>query len=355
MPDMYGAPTGLITAAQERRAQQLHDLSMQKGDMELTVAKMELSRQQEMMKQMGQLSQKKRSSTGQIDDLASDMDVLADIAMKAGMPEKAKDYAIAGSTLRKNQRELIETKLDTDIKEMNMMSALLQGVNDDQSWREANAMFTMQTGKESPWAKLPYHPQVIAKLQQGIQTAKDRAAISASKAREAAARAQTDETRTRVDLVKAQTRLADARTKLLKKTGTQEPKAADLRAITDLIQHDYGGAVTSEDARVMARPVAERMVQLMSSQNLTKSEAAERAYQEAKSDGVFGGVVPRRQLSGSRARPLDIPKSKEKLKPNMYYKGTGQYEGQTLLWTGTGFIQPPEEEEFEEFPEDEED
>lgn len=352
MPDMYGAPTGLINAAQERRAQQLHDLSMQKGDMELTVAKMELSRQQQMLQQMGELSKKKRSTTGQVDDLASDMDALADIAMNAGMPEKAKDYATAGSTLRKNQSELIKTKLETDVREMNMMSSLLQNVTDEQSWREANAMFSMQTGRESPWAKLPYHPQVIVKLQQGIQSAKDRAAISASKAREAASRAQAVESTARVDLVKAQTRLADARTTRLKKTGTQEPKATDLRAITDLLQHDYGGAVLPEDARVLSRPVAERMMQLVETQSLTKSEAAQRAYQEAKADGVFGGILPRRNLSGSKARPLDMPKSKDKLKTNMYYKGSGRYEGQVLLWTGTGFIQPEAEEDFEEFPDE---
>lgn len=357
MPDLYGAPTGLLAAEQDRRAKQMHDLSMQKGELELSQAKMEMARQQKMLELMTQQGAKKRSTTSRVDDLASDMDSMAEIAIQAGMPEKAKDYAIAGSTLRKNQREMISSKLESDIKEMNMMSSLLQNVEDEQSWAQANAVFAMQTGRQSPWARLPYNPELIVKLQAGIQSNKDRALQAAAKAREAASRAQVQESGVRVDLIKAQTRLADARADKLKKTGTTEPKATDLRAITDLINRDFSGGILPEEARVLARPVAERMLELMDRMNLSKSEAAERAYQEAKADGTFGGFRPTRQLSGSLSRPLDMPKDKAKLKPNMYYKGTGAYEGMTLLWTGTGFIEPPspdeEDEEFEEFPEGE--
>lgn len=358
MPDLYGAPTGLIAAGQERRAKQLHDLSMQKGELELSAAKAELARQAKMLEMMNQRGARKRTSTGQVEDLAFDMDMLASIAMDTGMPEKAKDYAIAGSTLRKNQREMVSNKLESDIKEMNMVSSLLQNVTDPQSWQQANAMFAVQTGRQSPWARLPYSPELVNKLQQGIQSSKDRALTSAAKAREAVSKAQEKETTARIDLVKAQTRLADARSARLKKTGTSEPKAEDLRAITDLVQRDYAGAILPETARALSRPVAERMLDMMYRMNLSRSEAAEKAYQEAKADGTYGGFMPQRQLSGSKERPYEMPKEKGKLKTNMYYKGTGRYAGQVLLWTGSGFIEPPssenEEEEFEEFPEDEE-
>lgn len=356
MPDLYGAPTGILAAEQDKRAQQMHNLSMQKGELELQQARMEMARQKQMLELMKQQGGDKQSTTSRVKDLASDMDMMASIALQSGMPEKAKDFAIAGSTLRKNQREMISSKLNADIKEMDMMSSLLQNVNDDSTWAQANAMFSMQTGRQSPWAQLPYNPELVSKLQAGIQSNKDRALQSAAKAREAASRAQVSESKVRVDLIKAQTNLANARADKLRKTGTTEPKADDLRSITDLIHRDFSGAILPEEARVLARPVAERMLDLMGRMNLSKSEAAERAYQEAKAEGTFGGFRPTRQLSGSQTRPLDMPKDKAKLKPNMYYKGTGAYEGMVLLWTGTGFVQPPspdEEDEFEEFPEEE--
>lgn len=355
MPDLYGAPAGLMAAAAEKRTQQAHDLSMQKGEMELDVAKMELSRQQQMISMLQQRAAGKKSTTQGVEDLASDMDALAEMAMRSGHPEKAKDYAVAGSTLRKNQREMTSSKLESDIKEMNMMSSLLQSVEDETSWRKANAMFAMQTGRQSPWAQLPYNPELVSKLQTGVQNSKDRALTAAAKAREAASRAQVDESQTRINLIKAQTRLADARAERLKKVGATEPKPADLRIITDLLQNDYSGALLPEEARVLARPVAERMLELINRQSLSKGEAAERAYQEAKASGAFGGLLPKRQLSGSRQKPLEIPEDKAKLKPNMLYKGKGAYADKILLWTGTGFIEPKAaSEDDEEFADEEE-
>lgn len=355
MPDLYGAPAGLMAAAAEKRTQQLHELSLEKGELELDVAKMELARQQQMISMMQQRAAGKKSTTQGVNELAADMDALAEMAMRSGQPEKAKDYVVAGSTLRKNQQEMTASKLSSDIKEMNMMSSLMQSVDDETSWRQANAMFAMQTGRQSPWAQLPYNPELVSKIQTGIQNSKDRAMTAATKAREAASKAQADESKTRIGLIKAQTRLADARTSRLKKVGASEPKPSDVRIITDLLQNDYSGAVLPEEARVLARPVAERMLELMSRQSLSKTEAGERAYQEAKAAGSFGGLLPKRNLGGSKQKPLEIPDDKAKLKPNMFYKGKGAYADKILLWTGTGFINPKDEpEDEEEFDEEEE-
>lgn len=69
-------------------------------------------------------------------------------------------------------------------------------------------------------------------------------------------------------------------------------------------------------------------------------------------------------MSGSAAKPLDLPGDKAKLKPNMYYKGIGAYQGKTMLWTGAAFvpvgtgpgeIQPQDEEVDEGDENDDED
>lgn len=338
MPDIFGAPAGLEAAAASRRAQQLHELNLSKGELELEAAQMQIDSQRRMLELMNAPSgpgQQQGPMAG-VNDLADKMDRLANIALSAGLPEKAKDYAATGSTMRKNAADIEGKRLETDIKEMDLMSSLLQNVKDPVSWQRANAMYMIQTGKQSPWAKLPYNPQVVEQLQLGVASAKDRALTAAAQARTEASRAEVKEREARVPLIKAQTRLAEERRRKLEKAGATAriPKAADIRAITDLITKDFGGAALPEDLRVLARPVAEEMQDLMKQGNLTHSQAAEQAYQTAKARGDFGGLKPRRLDKGSKANPLPLPDDAKKLKKNMYYsKG-----GQTYLFDGTKFV-----------------
>lgn len=339
MPDIFGAPAGLELAAQGRRAQQQHEQNLQKGELELEAAKMALESQKRMLElmtqdQTGPAGQKPSMISG-ADDLAGKMDRLAEIALASGLPEKAKDYATTGSTIRKNSIEITNKKLETDIKEMDLMSSLLQGVKDPISWQQANAMFLIQTGRQSPWARLPYHPSLVEKLQMGVASAKDRAQTAAAAARVEASKAEVKEREARVPLIRAQTRLAEERRRKLEKAGATSKiaKPADIRAISDLAAKDYPG-YPPEDIRVLARPVAEEMQDLLKQGTLTHSQAAQTAYDRAKARGDFGGLKPRRPEKGTVANPLELPTDKTKLKKNMYYqKGGAKY-----LFTGTSFV-----------------
>lgn len=337
MPDLFGMPAGIEAADQGQRARELHNLSMAKGDLELQQAQIELARQNRMLQLMGQRPQGGGQSVNAgISDLADDMDYLAKIAMDSGMPDKAREYATAGSNIRKNQVDLTEKRLDGDIKEMNLMGSLLADVKDATSWRRANAMFQMQTGRPSPWAQVPYNDQIVDRLRTGVQTAKDRALTKAALARESASEAEVKEREARVPLIRAQKELTEQRTANLRKAGAtgQIPKSGDIQAITDLMFKDFGGSQTPEDARVLARPVAEEALRLQKEQNLSKSEASMRAYQKAKARGDFGGLKPRRPDKGSANAPLEMPDQPSKLKANMYY----QKGGQKYLFTGTAFV-----------------
>jgi len=274
------------------------------------------------------------------DLMASQMDRLAQLALSSGLPEKAKEYASTASTLRHNASTISANNLNATIKHLNMLGSLMEGVHDERSWRQANAMYALQTGKPTPYAKQPYNPQLVDQLKMGVMTAKDRALTAAAKAREKSSAEEVEERTLRKDLIKAQTELTKSRTTALKKAGaTPLPaKAAEIRAITDLIIKDYGAGVLPEDARVLARPVAEQMVRIMKDTSLPASQAAQRAYQEAKSNGAFGGLRPRPKMTGSADRPLDIPEDSSKLRPNMYYKGKGKHTGKTFLWTGAAFV-----------------
>lgn len=352
MPNaMFGAPIGISAAEADVRAQQLHELSMDKGQVELEQAQLQLSAQKQMLDLMKGLGGPQppagvslpgeavqQFAGDQTEYLASTMDALSTMALKSGLPEQAKDYAVSGSALRKNASEIQTAKINQSLKELNLIGSLMDNVHDEASWRQANAMYQMETGKPTPYARMPYNPQVVSELRDGISTAKDKALTAAAKAREQASQAAAKESEARVPLIRAQADLARQRTDNLRKAGATAkiPKASDVRAITDLLTKDYGMAI--EDARVLARPVAERMLDIMKQQNLSQSQAAAKAYQEAKAAGDFGGIRPRIQMSGSADRPLDLPPDKTKLKTNMYYKGKGAYAGKVLLWTGTAFV-----------------
>lgn len=350
MPNaMFGAPTGESNAQADIRANKLAELTLAQGDVALEQAKANLSAQKQMLEMMSQPAQKPSvqgaiaTPSGGVPasmDLASQMERLAGIAVVSGLPEKAREYATTASTLRTQASTIAKNEVETKIKHLDLIGSLMGNVHDEVSWRQANRMYEMTVGKPTPYAQLPYNPQVVDELRAGVASEKDRALTSAAKARELASEAVIAERNARVPLIRAQTELARERTSVLRKTGATAliPKAGDVKAITDLIIKDFGAGVLPEDARVLARPVAENMVRLMKSASLPQSEAANKAYQEAKAAGTFGGLRPRLQVSGSPEKPLELPADYSKLRPNMFYKGKGKFTDKVLLWTGDHFV-----------------
>lgn len=349
---MFGAPIGESQALSDIRQQQLADMSLAQGSVALEQAKLNLDNQKQMMAMMqegmqtgqpqgGQVGAQNPPSSGnsQSYSLATMMDKLSIMAATSGMPEKAREYATAGSTLRHQASQIADTEFKETLKKLDYIGSLMEGVHDDATWKQANAMYQLTMGQPTPYAQLPYNPRVVEELKQGVATAKDRATTNAAKARQAASEAATAEREARVPLIKAQTRLANTREENLRKTGGASllPKAEDVRAVSDLIVKEYP-SVMPEDARVRARPVAEEAVRLMKQTNLSRSEAVNRAYQNAKAGGAFGGLQPGIERSGSMDKPLDLPADYSKLKPNMFYKGKGGYANKVLLWTGSSFV-----------------
>lgn len=348
MPNqMFGAPTGESQAYADIRANKLAEMTLAQGSVALEQAKLNLSSQKQMIEMMNQPGPQAQAQGGkppptvsQSFDLSSQMERLSQMALASGMPEKAREYAVAGSTLKNQASAIAKNDLDAQLKHFTLIGSLMAGVHDEASWQRANKIYQMQVGSPTPYAKLPYDPRVVEEIQMGATSAKDRALTSAAQARQQASEAAVAEREARVPLIRAQTKLAEERTTTLKKAGavTLIPKAGDIKAITDLIVKDYGAGVLPEDARVMARPVAESMVHMIKAEGLAPSVAANRAYQEAKAAGVFGGLRPRLQQSGTPEKPLDIPEDVSKLRPNMFYRGKGKYSKKVLLWTGDHFL-----------------
>lgn len=305
-------------------------------------------------KQMLQLMQKKGSQqddqeeggapelggTEQSNEIPDGLDALARMALASGLPQQASDYASKASTIRNNAATIKEKESKLKIQELTMATGMLENVKDEKSWNQANSLYEMTTGQKSPFAGMAYSPDKVEQIRGSLQTQKDKALTAAAKARTQASIAATKEREARIPLINAQRELTETRDANLRKAGATGvmPKAEDLRAITDLISKEYGGSVSNEDARVLARPVAERMMALMKVNQLTRSEASQRAFQEAAAAGTFGGLRKKIVMPGTVEKPLAMPTDKAKLKENMYYLGKGKYEGQKLLWLGDKFI-----------------
>lgn len=360
MSELWGFQAGQSLRRQEDASIAMSNMALRKGeadllqaDVTLETSQIALDSQKRMLELMQGNAAKRQDAPKEIGDsppppggqalesqyIPDSLDSLAKMAMQSGLPQQAAEYASKASTIRSNASEIQKRNFDTKMSELTLGANLLSTVGDETSWRRANALFAMQTGKPSPFAEMDYSPELVAMLQDSIVKQKDRAAIQAAEARASASESSARASEALVPLRKAQERLANARATALNKAGAvgKQPKAEDLRAVSDLINAEYLGAVTPEDARILARPVAERMLQLQIEANIPRSEAAQRAFTEAQARGDFGGLRARTRMKGDAQNPIDMPSTQAALRPNMYYKGKGKYEGQTLLWTGTGF------------------
>jgi hypothetical protein len=339
MAKWEGFSAGYSEALLDKQKMQLNQLAMQKENLSVMQGMVTLAQQQKMLQQMG-------SNTGEpvtSDTIAANLDKLSVAAVNSGLFDKAEKFANAGSTIRRNQADIEEKHSVERVKKLNVFSSILSDprfpVNDEASWQRANAAYQMQTGEPSPFAKLPYDPENVGRLQVQIQSAKDQALTAAAISRAKAAEAAVKEREARIPLIKAQTVVAEERAAALAKAGSKLAKIPEtqVKVITDLLVNDFGASAEPEVLRVKARPVAERMIELMQTEKIPQTEAAAKAYQEAKQRGDFGGLRPKMSMTGTQQKPAVMPADKGQLKINMYYQGTGKYEGKLLLWTGTGF------------------
>lgn len=357
---LWGFQAGQQARAQEDREAALASMALargeqqlQAGDIELQASNLALQSQKKMLELMQQRSAQRENAAAQappaagaqeLYDLPDQLDDLASMAVQAGLPQQASEYASKASTIRSNAASIREKDAKQRISNLTLIANLAQSVGDEQSWNQANALYAMTTGRPSQFASLPYSPELVAKITDMVTSEKERAIRDAADARGEAARAAAKTNEARVGLINAQRDLARTRAVALEKAGavTRQPKAEDVRAASDLILTQY--PMPTEDARVLARPVAERANDIMRTDHVQRSVAVQRAFNEAKARGDFGGLRPRRAMSGTVERPIELPLDRKgnpdaaKLRPNMYYTpAAGPYKGQTLLWTGTGF------------------
>lgn len=374
MTELFGFQAGQRLAAKDRLEEQLAELELQKGAQQLRAGEVAIQKSQldvknaeitadrqatflQLLKEAetgnGTAKEASKDSPGE-GDLPSRLDMMADLSLKSGLPEEAAEYASKASTIRNNSSLIQQREEQQKLKELTFAAGILQGVQDQRSFNEANLLYEAEFGRESPFKGMQYSSELVERIKGSVTTERQRSLIREAEARAKAASTELKERESRIALNEARTRLTETRERNLTKAGGAATKVTgeDLRAVTDLITADYGagGRTLPEDIRILARPIAERAVQLAKEQNLSRSEASAKAYKEAVAAGRLGGMKPRDKAPGSLGKPLAVPEDKAKLLPNKYYFINSPKFTGTALWTGKTFqaVQLPEEEDDEE-------
>lgn len=355
MTELFGFQAGQRLAEKDNLEQQLGqmsleqgqqslkrgDIGIQKDQVDLENAKLTQDRQTEFLKLLKQSEGKGQGGSAGTpasgEDLATRLDNLAEISMKAGLPEQGGQYGKEAANIRNNSSLIKSRENDERNRRLTYAAGLLDRVTDEGGWQQANMLYSIEFGEASPFANLPFTNELVGKIKDSVTSQRQKSLIEAATIKAEEADAQLKKIQSQTQLNKAKTVLTVTREKNLEKAGdkTPLPKAGDLKAVSDLITKEYGSGTTVEDIRVLSRPIAERMVQLQKELNIPQSEAAARAFKEAQDAGDLGGLKENRKKPGSKESPLTLPSDAGKYKKNMYYTvPTGKYAGRTALYTG---------------------
>lgn len=346
---LFGAPQGISAAEQDIRLQQVHDLSMQEETVKLEAAQMGLAQQKKMMEMLS-AQEKGPEAAGRT--MLERFDYAATVAMQTGNYELADKLGDTAAKIRMNQSTIDVNTQKVKVQDLNIMSNLLNGVTDEKTWNDAQKTFSLETGKPSPYAKLPWsaiqaNPQILSKLKQGITTAKEKAEIAKAQASTRSSDASADATRAKMKLIPLQQKYLEARTAALNKAGGKPPTRGDVIMASNMVadKFDLADPVVKAKVEMVSYNISERAQKIMQTTGKSKQEATRQAVQDALENGEYGGLKPRSQKSnaGTRESPILLTKDMKpgKMKANYYYIApTGKYKGKALLWTGKEFIDP---------------
>jgi hypothetical protein len=312
MPDIFGAPVGIMSVDQDRRDQAVTMMNLASGAQKLELGQMELQKQRSIMQQLAQRQKVGPSDDGRASlpgattpDLAHDMFDVAGIAMNAGDFEYADKLATTGTKLMEGTAKIQKETFDTNIKRLNTMSNLMDGVYDQATWQKANAEYQAMTGEPSPYAKYQFNPDLVEKIKVGVVSAKDKAYITKQGADVALDRVRAAKDLHDINKIDAETQKIRDQDKLLLKNGVKPPTNMELEPVSDMISAEYGKAVTKEQARTLARPIYDRSKELMNEEGLSSSQAVNRAFEEAKLSGGLKNLQPEKKPKDQAASIIE--------------------------------------------------
>jgi hypothetical protein len=294
---------------------------------------------------------------------------MAQIFAEAGLPNKAEqamktatsamshEVALRAQTLREATAKLTGAKQTATI-----MSNLAADVTDQESWDRANQVYSQVSGKESPFAKMPYDPKFVEMIKDSAITMKQKADMAEKAAMDAArianiksldAHRQAQEQIAR-DKMQQQRERATA----VGKVGGKDvgaPAAGEIAAAKGLLRGE-DGLVSETDLPTAAFDVAAKARAIRKSNpGIAADEALRQAVIEKKMSGDFQPPTPGMKVfgldtgigakagkykpggaAGDSIDPSKTPKSQLQL--GKVYKDAAS--GKSWQWTKDGWKAP---------------
>jgi hypothetical protein len=310
---------------------------------------METDQQQQFMESMKQLANKNQGA-----DMATRLDQAANMAMSSGLVKQASDLSVRAALYRdrmmqlaKNQMDMQRMQVDQGRKTINIMGQLMNGVNDQASWERANYMLATMTGQKSPYADMPYSPDLVQDLQQQGMRTKDIATLALHQRNQdtldAARQNAMDFRNARLQILLREQALREGRLDAVKKAGGRAigaPAKGEVDAATLMLSKQFPN-LPPDEVLQQAYTVASRarairdknrgvdadtsMHQAITELNIQNPPGVlDKMYAWWKGTGADTpvGTVP--------SRPLDLPADK-KLTPQTWYNtphGVAKWNGQ---------------------------
>lgn len=262
------------------------------------------------------------------------LETFADANAFAGRTEEAGKLYTQASELKKNQATIEKEYYETQSKQRDYFTGLLNDVHDQDSWRVANILAAQNSGRPTPFMdaqgniKTPYSPQLVQMIRNALLTQKDQSAIKKDKAETAYAQAGVGLRQKQVELDTARIEEVKAHTTYLKKHGGvgNSYTAAEMTQLTDLVGTHYDLSLPGERNRAagLAEAGAQRAHELIST-GTKAPQAYQQAFAEQQKSGAFVGLTPLQVMRGMGwDKPAPLPPKADKLKENTVYTVRGK-------------------------------
>ena len=291
--------------------------------------------------------------------MADQLDNLATLAAEAGMVDQAQRTAASAALIRSREAAGKAAQVTQALNQQKMlkeatgvMAQYFGAATDAESWQRANELYAFQTGRQSPYASVPFSENLVDQINQSALTSKERYDLMEKELTREGLREYRDKRLKQHDVLAtiSRSRLELARqreTRLAKAGGGKQvgvPSSTETRLAKTFIDKDYPADNFNIEGREEAAITIASDARALRRQNpaLDPAAAMRLAYENAKRSGDFQVTANKWAKSDAKFErrgrdpqtPLAMPKAASEAVPGRFYstpKGT-------LLWNGDKFL-----------------
>lgn len=335
----------------------MRPLMMEEKSLSNQKARMELESEQRMAAILANQAMGGGKPSGPRASMGDVLDDLARQAAGAGLLTKATTLAKDAALIRSRESIQLNHQVQQNLNRLKAIrenaeldAQIFGGAKSPEDWDAANALYSFQTGRQSPYANVPYSPELIQQLNETALDAKERADLLEKKLTREATRkyrnARLEQINTQNDIRERRLKLEREREARLAKSGggrgmVSSPTTAEQDQIARAIRKDYPNIEASDLSDAAFSIAAEARSLRKQNPALDASQALAQAYDNARQAGDFtdiSGMFGKKTKFGrgwTASSPAILPKDKTSLKIGKYYVNP---KGLVRRWTKEGFI-----------------